>query len=187
MKAALAPIARAPVFQYEVQYTFFADGTVEVSLDGTSSQDRPFLPRLGFQFQVAETEFSYFGYGPYESYEDMHHGSWVGLHQGNTDSAYVPYMKPQEHGSHWMTKMLTIGGFCFESTQGFCANVSAYSAEELTCKAHGFELEKDAFTNVRIDYKVSGLGSNSCGPKLAEVYQMKDETVHFAFTIRRKQ
>lgn len=186
VKASLAPVSRSPFFRYEASYTFFGDGRIDVELSGNFSQNRTFLPRLGFEFQTAEKEFSYFGYGPCESYVDMHHGSWMGWFDSSAGKEYVPYVKPQEHGSHYNTKCLQLGGYSFVSRQGFSCNVSEYTSEELTAKAHNFELEKSDCTNVRIDYKVSGIGSASCGPELMDQYKMNDEKVHFAFSIVKK-
>ena len=183
VKASLAPVARSPFFRYEAVYTFFADGRIDVKLDGDFSRSRTFLPRLGFEFKVAEKEFSYFGYGPGESYIDMHHGSWMGMFESSAEKEYVPYIKPQEHGSHYNTRYLKLGKYAFASRQGFSLNVSEYTSEELTKKAHNFELVKDEYTNVRIDYKVSGIGSASCGPEIYEQYRMNDEKVHLEFSI----
>ena len=183
LKAALAPVSRAPFFRYQAAYTFYGNGRIDVALDGDFNQERTFLPRLGFEFKVAGKEFSYFGYGPYESYIDMHHGSWMGLFESSAEKEYVPYIKPQEHGSHYNTKWLKLGKYSFVSEQGFSCNVSEYTAKELTEKAHNFELVKDEYTNVRIDYKVSGTGSASCGPQMLDKYKMNDGKVHFAFSI----
>lgn len=187
VKAALTTVSKCPFFRYEITYTFLPDGTVNVVLDGDFDQSRTWLPRLGFEFKVEEKDFSYFGYGPYESYIDMHHGSWMGLFESSAEQEYVPYIKPQEHGSHYHTKYLNLGKYRFVSAQGFSANVSEYTTRELTAKQHGFELVKDQFTNVRIDYKVSGMGSASCGPELLDQYKMKDKKVHFAFSIVKNQ
>lgn len=186
VKAALAPVSRTPIFRYEVKYAFFADGRIDVALQGAFAQARTFLPRLGFAFKTGEKNFRYFGFGPYESYIDMHHGSWMGLFESSAEKEYVPYRKPQEHGSHYGTRYAGLGDYEFTSEQGFSLNVSEYDPEELTRKAHDYELQKDACTNVRIDYKVSGLGSNSCGPELRDRYQMKDGQVSWEFTISRK-
>ena len=48
---------------------------------------------------------------------------------------------------------------------------------------HTDELVKDKATNVRIDYKVSGVGSGSCGPELNEKYQLKEEKIRMNFWI----
>ena len=130
-----------------------------------------------------EKDFIYFGYGPYESYIDMHHGSWMGMFESSAQKEYVPYIRPQEHGSHYNTKYMKLGQYTFVSEQGFSANVSEYTSRELTEKAHDFELVKDAYTNVRIDYKVSGIGSGSCGPQIMDKYKMNDGKVEFAFSI----
>ncbi len=186
VKGALASISRSPFFRYEAVYTFMPNGNIQVALTGDYDQNRAILPRLGFEFKVAEQNFSYLGYGPYESYIDMHHGSWVGLFDSSVEKEYVPYIKPQDHGCHYDTKFLDIGNYRFESAQGFIFNVSQYSGKELTEKTHYFELEKDDYTNVRIDYKVSGIGSNSCGPVIGAPYRVDDEHIQFAFTIVKK-
>ncbi|MBE5868764.1 MAG: DUF4981 domain-containing protein [Lachnospiraceae bacterium] len=186
IKGSLCAVAREKFLEYEVAYTFLADGRIDIQLDGAFDNRHYFLPRLGFECKVKEQEFSYFGYGPGEAYIDMHHGARMGLYESNADEQYVPYMMPQEHGNHYNTKMLQIGGLTFVSPQGFECNVSRYTAEELTRKNHGYELEKDEYTNLRIDYKVSGLGSNSCGPELRERYRMMDDHVYFAFSILRR-
>lgn len=183
VKGSLSSVSRMPFFSYTAIYTFFADGRIDVSLDGEFDQKRTFLPRLGFEFAVSDSDFEYFGFGPHESYIDMHHGSKMGMYESSAEKEYVPYIKPQEHGNHYNTKYMKIGEFSFVSGEGFDMNVSEYSTEELASKNHYFELEKNGVTNVRIDYKNSGIGSGSCGPQLIEKYRMMDKSVHFEFSI----
>lgn len=180
---ALATVSKQAFLKYETTYEFFANGNIRVSFDGDFDQKRTYLPRLGFEFKVSDKDFEYFGYGPCEAYIDMHHGAKMGLYQSNTQKEYVPYIKPQDHGNHYNTKYLKLGGCTFVSQQGFEFNVSDYSVSELSSKRHYFELTKDEYTNVRIDYKVSGIGSASCGPLLAEQYQLNDKSIHFNYTI----
>ncbi len=183
VKGILAGVSREPFFKYVTEYTFAADGRIDVILKGDFDTSKPYLPRLGFEFKTAEDNFSYFGYGPYESYIDMHHGSKMGMYSSTASKEYVDYVKPQEHGNHYNAKLLKLGEYSFVSTQGFDCNVSVYNSKELTSKAHNFELVRDKLTNVRVDYKVSGIGSNSCGPQLATQYRMCDEKVEFNFSI----
>lgn len=183
VSGSLSSVSRAPFFKYTAVYTFFDNGRIDIALDGDFDQSRTFLPRLGFEFTVSDKAFSYFGYGPYESYIDMHHASAMGMYESTAEKEYVPYIKPQEHGNHYNTKLLSLGDFFFTSAQGFEFNVSEYSATELASKAHSYELVKNDTTCVRIDYKVSGIGSASCGPKLFNAYRMNDEHVHFEFSV----
>lgn len=186
IRGGLSTVSKEVFFRYEAKYTFMQPGRIDVELSGKFDNTRPYLPRLGFEFCINEPEFEYFGYGPGESYIDMHNASRMGLYKSDADSEYVNYVRPQEHGNHYNTKMLKIGGFEFTSEKGFEANVSRYSAKELDSRKHCFELEKDGRVYVRIDYKVSGIGSGSCGPQLSEKYQMNDENVSFKFSIIKK-
>ena len=57
-------------------------------------------------------------------------------------------------------------------------------AEQLTKAMHDYELKPSEETFVSIDYKQSGIGSNSCGPQLAEEYRLKEKKFGFAFTVK---
>lgn len=184
---ALMAVSRNAIFGYKAVYEFFADGSIKVNIKGSFDDKRTYLPRLGFECTVAENNFEYFGYGPLESYIDMHHGSKMGMYKSCAENEYVPYIKPQEHGNHYNVKYLKMGEMVFETEKGFECNVSQYSAAELGGKSYCYDLEKSENTNLRIDYKVSGIGSNSCGPALAEKYQMCDKMVDFSFVIRKNR
>lgn len=50
--------------------------------------------------------------------------------------------------------------------------MSYFTQEELTRKAHNFQLERSGNTVVCLDYAQNGIGSNSCGPELRKEYQL---------------
>jgi beta-galactosidase len=60
-------------------------------------------------------------------------------------------------------------------------NVSEYTSKALTKANHIDEIKKDGFIHLRVDYKVSGIGSNSCGPVLLEKYRFAEKHVSFEF------
>lgn len=97
---------------------------------------------------------------------------------------YVPYVRPQEHGNHTGAKLLRIGGMVVTAREPFEFNVSQYSPQMLTDAAHTDELVESGHTYVRIDYKVSGIGSHSCGPELLEKYRVNEEEIHFQIQLR---
>ncbi len=184
-KGAIGGVSRLNFINYEVKYTFFGDGTVDVKMNALFETDRAFLPRLGFEFKTAAENFKYFGYGPCEAYADMHNAAKMGMYESSAADEYVDYVKPQEHGNHYNTKYLAIGGYEFASDEGFECNVSKYSARTLTETAHNFELVPDEYNTVRIDCRVSGIGSNSCGPALLRKYRADDERMSLHFTIKK--
>ena len=104
--------------------------------------------------------------------------------ESDADSEYVPYIMPQEHGNHTNTKVLCIeNGLTFEAETEFDINVSHYTTEVLDKATHWDELQKDSSTNIRIDYKNSGIGSGSCGPELLEKYRLNEKNIKFDFYI----
>lgn len=63
-------------------------------------------------------------------------------------------------------------------------NVSRYSTAALTKAEHTDELKADGNIHLRIDYKVSGIGSNSCGPELEKRYRLDEKRIAFAFSVQ---
>ena len=57
----------------------------------------------------------------------------------------------------------------------FARATATYTQEELTEKAHNYELVPCDSTVLCIDYAQNGVGSNSCGPKLLEKYHLPEK------------
>lgn len=187
IEGSLAGVSRAPFFRYASEYEFFADGTVSVRLKGDVDKwIDVYLPRLGYEFKLKDKNatFKYFGRGSAENYCDMNRHAPVGIYESNAKKEYVNYIMPQEHGNHSDCKMLEIkNGLKFKTKDKFEFNVSRYTSEELTNGTHTDEIKPFGGTNVRIDYKVSGIGSASCGPELDEAYRLSEKHIEFEFTI----
>ncbi len=188
VNGSLAGVSRKPYFNYTAVYTVTENGEIKVSLCGKIREDTYWLPRLGFEFVLPKTSktFEYFGRGPEENYCDMCHGSKIGFYKSSSDKEYVNFIRPQEHGNHINTKLLRIGNMEFSADKEFEFNVSDYGYDILNKANHTDELIKDGFVHLRIDYKNSGLGSNSCGPALEEKYRLKEKDIKFEFVISVK-
>jgi len=185
---ALAGVARAPFLTYRAEYEFFADGTVAVRFQGaTSHWVDTYLPRLGYEFMLsdANAQFTYYGRGGMENYCDMNRHAPIGMYESATPKEYVPYVMPQEHGNHSECKKLTMkNGLEFFTNTQFAFNASMYTPEMLTEAMHTDELTPCGGTNLRIDYKVSGLGSASCGTTLMKKYELNDKHMEFEFFMK---
>jgi len=186
VEGSLAGVSRKPYFRYTLAVTVNSDGKIVMHLTGKVREDSFWLPRLGYTFLLPgdSNSFTYFGRGPLENYCDMCHAASVGMYESNTDAEYVNYVRPQEHGNHTSTKLLNIGKLQFRAETEFDINVSNYSIPALEKAKHTDELVADGFTHLRVDYKNSGLGSNSCGPALEAKYQLKEKDIEFRFSIQ---
>ncbi|MEG1442203.1 MAG: glycoside hydrolase family 2, partial [Oscillospiraceae bacterium] len=71
----------------------------------------------------------------------------------------------------------------FKTNGEFEFNVSKYDSLHLDSAMHTDELVENDSTILRLDYKVSGIGSNSCGPELLEKYRVDDKKIEFDFFI----
>ena len=185
VEASLAGVSRKPFFRYALAVSVNRAGQISVDLQGQVRENVIWLPRLGFELTLPEGDlpFRYYGCGPLESYCDMRHGSTVGLYESSAQREYVPYVRPQEHGNHVDVKLLEIGAMRFESEKAFEINVSSYAVDALDRAEHTDELVSDGKTHLRVDYKCSGLGSNSCGPELMEQYRLAEKDIAFRFRV----
>lgn len=186
LHAALAGVSRLPIFKYELEIGISQEGKIDFHMLGHVREDAYWLQRLGYEFELPESSsrFKYYGRGPVENYCDMCHCAMVGWYESDADKEYVPYPHPQEHGNHINVKSLTIGKMKFSSQTGFECNVSNYNTETLYKAKHTDELVKDGKIRLRIDYKNSGVGSNACGPELAERYRLAEKKICFDFSIQ---
>ena len=185
----IAGISRMPVMYHTTTYEFFASGVVKITVDGDFKENIKcsYYPRLGYEFTLAKDNdsFTYYGMGEMENYCDMHYHTRMGLYNSTAADEYVDYIMPQEHGNHTKTKKLTMGcGLEFIGVPEFEFNVSQYTSDELTYAKHIDEIKPNGKTNLRIDYKVSGIGSASCGPALLPKYQLGKGKFNFSFYIK---
>lgn len=185
----IAALSIAKFLEITAVWTVSADGRVDVALHGERDTRFPWMPRFGVRLFLPQAfgSVEYFAYGPYESYADKHQASRLGIYAQSVDAMHEDYLKPQENSSHWGARYVTLtdGAFAFTAAaeQPFSFNVSPYTQEELTQKAHNYELEKCGETVLCLDYKMSGVGSNSCGPELLPQYRLEEEAFDFAFTL----
>lgn len=80
----------------------------------------------------------------------------------------VHYVRPQENGSHYGTEFMEItdGKTVLRAEDNFSFSALPYSVETLTDCPHDWELPKSDGTYLSLDFFMSGIGSNSCGPAL---------------------
>ena len=177
----LSAVAAARIAEVSVTYRIDGKGRMEVF----GHMKKPFaslpdLPRFGLRFflEAGMEQVSYLGYGPTESYVDKHRATYLGRFYAKVSDLHEDYLKPQENGSHFGTREVTVSGLgaqiCVRGA-GFSFSASHFTQEELTCKKHNFELVPVRETVLCLDFAQAGVGSNSCGPELLPQYHVPAE------------
>lgn len=187
----LAAPARVPLLKGTVTYTVWPRGQIDIAFSADVHPDSPHLPRLGFELSMpsGNENVDYFGMGPGENYVDMHNSARMGLFHTSVTEQYVPYIRPQEHGNHTFVRWAMVSdvlgrGLLIEGEPAFEFKASHFTATDLEHAQNCAELEPRPQTFLRIDYKVGGIGSNSCGPSLNPDYQFSDKHIEFTFHLQ---
>ena len=166
-------------------WTVTSDGRISVHMDVTRNMEFPELPRFGLRLFLPESMQNavYYGIGPLESYPDKHRASWHGLFAAPVRDLHEDYIRPQENGSRCGCDYVTLYDNTHTLTAyshvSFSFNASVYTQEELTIRAHNYELEPCGSTVLCLDARQDGIGSNSCGPRPLPKYRFDDR--HFTY------
>jgi len=189
----IAAPSRPPVCHLILRYVFTPDGRVDVTLDADRFYipEKCFLPRFGLEFAMTEGSelVEYFGYGPNESYRDKHLSSRLSLFRTTATDNHEDYIFPQENSLHYGCRFASVThsngiGLAAKCAKGdFSFSASHYSTAELTERAHNFELDPSPLTFVKLDVEHAGVGSNSCGPGLAEKHRILPEQISFTLSL----
>ncbi|MHC1695432.1 MAG: glycoside hydrolase family 2 TIM barrel-domain containing protein [Eubacteriales bacterium] len=188
----LGAAPRAPFLRAKASYTFHSTGEVVAGFEVKVNENAPHLPRFGLQLVMPEGSelMKYYGYGPMESYIDKRRASRKGVFACEVKDNHENYVFPQENSSHYGTDWATVSsrtghGLLLSGVgHDISFNASHYSPELLDKTAHHWELKALSQTIVNADYKMGGIGSNSCGPALSEQYRFSEKEFKCAIKLK---
>lgn len=201
------------IIDARITWTIYPSGKIKADIHAEKDEEFPELPRFGVRLFLDKTfaGVDYFGMGPQESYRDKHRGSSHGHYHGDVMDMHEDYIRPQENGSHYdcdyvkleqkaendKTKVdkaenvvekagnavVSCMGLAVASQNTFSFNVSPYTEEQLAAAGHNYELTECGSTVLCIDYALNGIGSNSCGPEVADKYKFNENKFDFSFVL----
>ena len=191
---ALSVPAKAPVMKIKQYITVSSDGEIsfefEVEKDGKYDE----LPRFGLEIVMPEDNerVEYFGCGPYEAYSDHKYQSKVGYFRTTATDNFEHYIRPQENSSHCDTRYAFVGNLTGHGLQimkmydseEFSFNAQHFSALDIAKAAHDYELVPHKETYVYADMRMTGIGSNSCGPRTFEKYRFTEKNFRCGIIIK---
>lgn len=180
------PLHKEKCLELQSKWRIYPDGAIEVTAKGRRNTEMVWFPRMGFTLYLAPSfEYvEYFGKGPGDAYLDKQQSSWFGSFKDQVSMMHEDHIKPQENGSHCHTYEVSVTNdkgryvrVCSEKPMSF--QVSHYTKERLRETGHNFELEESPYTVFNIDYKMSGIGSGSCGYPPAAKYRLEEEEISY--------
>ncbi len=190
--------AHLPFLRGTLYYTVYARGGVKLDFDvqrrdlaTTEFNVHNSLPRFGVEFKMPEgfERLRFFGRGPGAAYCDLGASARQGEFETTVTKHFEHYVRPQENMAHADTKWMFVSNFeghglvALMTDNDFSFNCSHYTAKQLTETAHDFELVPLAETVVNIDYRQTGIGSNSCGPTLRRPFAFDERAFRFSFRL----
>lgn len=195
-------VAAYDVLEGDARYTqtisLYDDGKIKVANDFDAIKgDHAMLLNIGTRMELPKKldTFSWYGRGPWESYQDRKWGSMVGIYEGAVEDQYYPYVRPQESGNKTDVRWAKVSdgrknGIKVSFVDSLL-NVSAlpYSWEHLypaseKGQEHSLQLVADEVTHFDVDLKQMGVaGINSWGTLPLEKYRVPYQDYSYTYII----
>ena len=180
------------VLPFDVTYTVYANGTVDV--DATFKAGNDFnLPRLGLQVALNPTleQVEWYGRGPIENYWDRKNAAYVGLYKNTVTGMEEAYVRAQSMGNRddvrWLTlKSLDNQGIRITSKDHLNFSALHFTDPELWELTYGHDLDniRRAEVILNLDCIQRGIGNGSCGPGPRPHYEIeKNKNYSYSFRI----
>ncbi|KMY48796.1 glycoside hydrolase family 2 [Peribacillus loiseleuriae] len=195
IKKYLSSVNQAWGFNLIYHYRITQDGVLNLHLKGEKvlrgNEIPQMLPRIGISMNLNNeyNDVTWYGRGDSESYQDSKRSQSIGLYRKSVEEMHTDYVYPQENGSRCDTSFLALTKgnqsilFNFKELRDF--TIHNYETNALEEAKHRGKIEKSPYNVLTIDYRHSGLGSNSCGEEQLPKYRVQIEDFEIGLEIRR--
>ncbi|MFJ7976906.1 glycoside hydrolase family 2 TIM barrel-domain containing protein [Peribacillus sp. NPDC096379] len=194
IKKYLSSVNQAWGFHLTYHYRITQDGVLNLHLKGEKvlrgNEIPQMLPRIGITLNLNNeyNDVTWYGRGDSESYQDSKRSQSIGLYRKSVEEMHTDYVYPQENGSRCDTSFLALTKgnqsilFNFKELRDF--TIHDYETSGLEEAKHRGKIEKSPYNVLTIDYRQSGLGSNSCGEEQLPKYRVQIEDFEIGLEIR---
>ena len=149
----------------DFKYEFGNNGSVKIDHQMTplGNFDVSWLPCIGLQLKMPD-EFQnvkWYGHGPFENYNDRNTGAKIGIHSNKIDEVMNPYIRPQAYGNYSGVQWFEIQNKNSEGIKVVSKNEVDFSAVpyyNLDRANYTYQLFKDDFSRIKINYGMTGVG-----------------------------
>lgn len=159
---------------YSVQYTVFANGTIDVDASFSKPSNGDIVHRLGLQMILPQEyeNIKYYGRGPHENYSDRKTSAFIGLYDTTVKGMEEEhYVRLQSMGNRedvrWFSLTDNTGkGLKITSKDRLSFSAFHFSDADAWKGKHDFRLDEIRKPEVylSLDCIQQGVGNASCGP-----------------------
>lgn len=189
MTGIYAAKGRNPLFHLTVTYTVDAEG-IHTDVEAAQPENAWIeqIPRFALMMETKGCfeDLEYFAKGPRSCYTDIQNHAYHSVFRAKVTEEFEDMIMPQECGNHIDAKYTSLSDGAKTlrvDGNGFEFSALHYSPEMLTAANHSHELVPAENTFLLINYKVCGIGSNSCGHRAKPPYSFAEKEFRFAFTV----
>ena len=181
-------------FVVDTVYTMLGNGAMQVNTRVTKLNDigeNILLPRVGARMGLNKSfaDVTYFGRGAMHNYNDKLQAAPVGLYKMDVAKEVVRYVNPQDSGNRedirWMKILNSAGnGAAIIAETPRPMSLLPYTQKILQDTNKPEDLPESVENELRIAWKVAGVGNGALGPITLEKYQPRFKgSVDFDFII----
>jgi evolved beta-galactosidase subunit alpha len=191
----LSTVNQAWGFTLVYQYRITKDGALNLHVKGSKvirGKEIPeMLPRIGLTMHLNKeySDVTWYGRGESESYQDSKRSQDIGLYRNTVEGMHTDYVYPQENGSRSDTSFIALAkgedAYLVNFKEEYDFTVHDYDTTALEEAKHRGNIRKSPYNVLTIDYKQSGLGSNSCGEEQLPPYRAAVEDFRIQFELRK--
>jgi len=172
-------------------YLVKGDGTIQVDNQVQFVGFQVNLARVGVRMLLDKKldRMSFLGRGPFENYSDRKAAAEVGVYEIGVNEQYE-YEKPMERGNHEEVSWAKLSGKNMPSmliqSDEKLMQVAAlpHTDEQMEPVEYKIDLPASTATVLMVSTKTLGVGSNSCGPRPLEKFQVFSVPTSFTYTIK---
>ena len=158
-----------PFSRCAMHYTMDGEGGLTCAMTLVPGRGLPEIPAIGllFSLDACFDRFTWYGKGPFETYQDRDEGAKTGLYTGAVADQFVPHIRPQEGGNKTdvtLAQLRDPQGRTLTITAEQPLEVSAlpYTPYDLEAAEHLWALTPSGHTFLRVNHRQMGLGGDRC-------------------------
>lgn len=180
-------------FPYQVKYTVYADGTIDVDGNFVVPEEGFRPPKLGLRLALKPglENVEWYGRGPNESYSDRKQSVFFGLYKNAVKGLEENYVRLQSMSNHEDTRWLKITddegiGLKITSKDKLSFTALHITDDQLWATKYLYKLDsvRKPETYLSLDCIQRGLGNASCGPGVRPKYDIPvNAPVSYSFRI----